>query len=141
MRSLQLRLHHLWDQKDDSTLIPWDQECRLDLEWWMVSDRLQSSISLAQVNPHLDFWSNASDLGWGAHLKDVTASGHWSQQETLLSINERELLAVEFCPRHFQLLVSNSMVAVFADNSTALAYLRSSTPLLRRSSAGRSRST
>ena len=124
MRSLQLRLHCPWDQKDDSTLIPWDQECRLDLEWWMVPDRLQSGISLAQVNPHLDFWSDTSDVGWGAHLQDANASGRWSQEEALLSINARELLAMEFGLRHFQLLVSNSTVAVFADNSTALAYLR-----------------
>ena len=90
----------------------------------MVPDRLQSGISLAQVNPHLDFWSDASDVGWGAHLLDATASGLWSQGEALLSINARELLAVEYGLRHFQLLVSNSTVAVFADNSTALAYLR-----------------
>ena len=31
---------------------------------------------------------------------------------------------MEYCLRHFQLLVSNSTVAVFSDNSTALAYLR-----------------
>ena len=41
-----------------------------------------------------------------------------------MSINARELLAVEYGLQHFQLLVSNSTVAVFADNSTALAYLR-----------------
>ena len=124
MRSLQLRLHRLWDQEDDSTLIPWDRDCRLDLEWWIVPGRFQSGISLAQINPHLDFWSDASDLGWGAHLLDATASGRWSQEEALLSINTRELLAVEYGLRQFHLLVSNSTVAVFADNLTALAYLR-----------------
>ena len=94
MRSLQLWLHLLWDQMDDSTLIPWDQECRLDLEWWVTLDRLPSGISLAQVNPHLNFWSDASDMGWGAHLQDVTASGLWSPEEAFLSINARELLAI-----------------------------------------------
>ena len=73
MRSLQLRLHRLWDQEDDSTLIPWDQDCRQDLEWWIVPGRLQAGISLAQANPHLDFWSDASDVEWGAHLLDTTA--------------------------------------------------------------------
>ena len=124
MRSLQLRLHRLWDQKDDPTLIPWDPVCRQDLEWWPVPGRLQAGISLAQVNPHLDFWSDASDVGWGAHLLDVTTSGLWSQEEARLSINARELLAVEYGLWHFHLLVANSTVAVFSDNSTALAYLR-----------------
>ena len=120
MRSLQLRLHLLWDQMDDSTLIPWDQACRLDLEWWMSLDRLQSGISLAQINPHLDFWSDASDVGWGAHLQGVTASGLWSPEEALLSINARELLAMELGLHRFQHLVSNSTVAVVADNSAAV---------------------
>ena len=118
MRSLQLRLHLLWDQMDDSTLIPWD------LEWWVTLDRLQSGISPAQVIPHLDSWSYASGVGWGAHLQDVTASDLWSPEEALLPINARELLAMEFGLHRFQHLVSNSMVAVLADNSTALSYLR-----------------
>ena len=63
-------------------------------------------------------------MEWGAHLLDATASGLWSPEESLLSINARELLAVEYGLRHCQLLVSNSTVAVFSDNSTALAYLR-----------------
>ena len=63
MRSLQPRLHLLWDQVDDSSMIQLNPECRLDLEWWVELDRLQLGISLAQVNPHLDFWSDASDMG------------------------------------------------------------------------------
>ena len=123
MRSFQLRLHHLWDQEDDSTLIPWDPACRQDLEWWLVLSRLQAGISLAQVNP-LDFWSDASDVGLGAHLLGATASSLWSREESLLSINARELLAVEYSLCHFHLLVANSTVAVFLDNSTGVAYLR-----------------
>ena len=124
MRSLQLLLHRLWDQIDDSTLIPWDPDCRRDLEWWIAPGRLQAGISLAQVNPHLDFWSDAPDVGWGTHLLDAAASSLWSPEEAQLSINARELLAVEYGLWHFHLIVANSTVAVFADNSTALAYLR-----------------
>ena len=68
MRSLQLRLHRLWDHEDNSTLIPWDSACRQDLEWWLAPDCLVLGISLDQVNSHLDFWSDASDVGWGAHM-------------------------------------------------------------------------
>ena len=123
MRSLQLRLHRLWDREDDSTLILWDSACCQDLEWWLALDRLELGISLDQVNLHLDFWSDTSDVGWGAHLLDLTASGLWSLEEVELSINARELLAVEKGLLHFAQLVSNSTVAVFSDNSTALAYL------------------
>ena len=46
MRSLQLRLHHLWDREDDLALIPWDSACRQDLECWLVPGCLQLGISL-----------------------------------------------------------------------------------------------
>ena len=94
MRSLQLQLHHLWDHKDDFLLIPWDSACCQDLEWWLVPGRLQLGFSVTRVNPHLDFWSDASDMGWGVHLLDNSASVLWSPEEAILPINARELLAV-----------------------------------------------
>ena len=73
--------------------------------------------------PPLDFWSDASDLGWGAHLGDCVSSCLWSPQERDLSINARELLAVERGLLHFAPQLVNSTVAVFADNSTGVTYL------------------
>ena len=63
MRSLQIRLHHLWDRKDDLLLIPWDSACRQVLEWWLVPGRLQLGISLAQVNPCLGRGLGSSPSG------------------------------------------------------------------------------
>ena len=42
-----------------------------------------------------DFWSDASDVGWGAHLAEEVISGRWSPEEASLSISSRELLVVE----------------------------------------------
>ena len=80
--------------------------------------------SLRQVSPDLDFWSDASDVGWGAHLGDQVASGLWARSEALLPINARELLAVHQGLLHFQSFLSGATVAVFCDNVTAVAYLR-----------------
>ena len=52
------------------------------------------------------------------------ASDLWSPQERDLSINARELLAVEKVLLHFAPQLANSTFAVFADNSTAVSYLR-----------------
>ena len=87
-----------------------------------VSSR--KGVSLSQVSPNLDFWSDASDVGWGAHVGDNVVSGCWSPQEADLSINARELLAVERGLHHFAPQLVDSTVAVYADNSTAVAYLR-----------------
>ena len=95
MRSLQFFLRHSWDQVDQSVLIRWAPEVRYDLEWWLDRARLELGVPLDQVSPQLDLWSDASDVGWGAHLGEDVASGLWSREEVALSINARELLAVE----------------------------------------------
>ena len=61
----------------------------------------------------------------GAHLGDGMVSDLWSPQERDLSINARELLAVERVLLHFFPQLGNLTFAVFADNSTAFTYLRS----------------
>ena len=96
MRSLQLVLRRAWVHCNQSALVSWTPEIRLDLEWWLTRSRLEEGTSLAQVSPQLDLWSDASDVGWGVHLGQEVASGLWSLEEAELSINARELLAVEY---------------------------------------------
>ena len=62
--------------------------------------------------------------GFGAHLGEDVTSGLWFPQEAILSINARELLAVKYGLWFFAPQIMNSTVALFADNSTAIAYLR-----------------
>ena len=83
-----------------------------------------SEVSLRQVSPDLDFWSDASDVVWGAHLGHHTASALWSRVEVPLSINAKELLAVRRGLLHFQSSLVGKTVSVFCDNSTVVAYLR-----------------
>ena len=124
MRSLQLCLHWSWDRVDHSTQIPWSQDCLRDLSWWLHVPRLSLGVSLQQVSPDLDFWSDASDVVWGAHLGLLTASGLWSLEERLLSINARELLAIRRGLLHFQSSLVGRTISVYCDNSTAVSYLR-----------------
>ena len=102
----------------------WSPENRQDLLWWLDRDRLEFGISLEQMSPQLDLWSDVSDVGWRAHLGEDVVSGLWSPEEQRSSINHRELLVIFLALRHFLPLVQNSTVAVYADNTTALAYLR-----------------
>ena len=76
------------------------------------------------MSPQLDLRSDASDVGWGAHLGEDIASGLWSPKDMGMSINARELLAIKRAPSFFAPLLQNSSVAVFTDNSTVIAYLR-----------------
>ena len=124
MQSFQFALRRSWDQVDQSVLVRWTPEIRQDLEWWLDHKCLELSIALDQVSPQLDLWSDASDVGWGAHLGDEVSSGRWSPEELALSINARELLAIERALLFFAPQIRDSSVAVFADNSTAIAYIR-----------------
>ena len=123
MHSLQLLLRRSWDHLDQVVMVRWNSDCQQDLKWWLVQSRLEEGVSLSQVSPNIDFWSDASDVGWGAHVGDNVVSGRWSPQEADLSINARELLAVERGLHHFALRLVDSTMAVYEDNSTAVAYL------------------
>ena len=115
-------LHRSWDRLYDSSLVSWSDDCLQDL-WWMDPDRLLRGVSLSQLSPDFDLWSEASDVSWGAHLGLEVVSGLWSREEPSLSIDAREWLAVERGLLHYRSSASHSTVTVFAGNSTTVAFL------------------
>ena len=117
MRSLQICLHRSWDQLDPSAPVPWSPDCLRDLRWWIRGDHLSHGVSLHQV-------SDASDVGWGAHLGDRVVFSLWDQSEALFLVNAREFLEVRHGLLHLQFFLSGTTVAMFCDNVTAVAYLR-----------------
>ena len=68
LRSLQLCLHRSSNRQDLEAPVLVSMECLHDLQWWLHLPRLSLGVSLRQVSPDLHFWSDASDVGWGAHL-------------------------------------------------------------------------
>ena len=124
MRSLQLCLHQSWDRLDLEAPVSASAECLHYLQWWLHLPHLSLGVSLCQVSPDLHFWSDASDVGWGAHLDRQVASSLWDSQQAALSTNARELLAVKLGLHQFQSSLQGRTVAVFCDNTTAVAYLR-----------------
>ena len=81
MRSLQLRLRSKWNFRDDYLRIPWDPLCREDLLWgsWAIQQRQGGDLSLPV--PDLSFYSNASDVGWGAIMGEHQVSGVWTPSQ------------------------------------------------------------
>ena len=124
MRSLQLCLNRSWGHVDLSAPVSWTVCCLQDLRWWLHLPRLSQGVSLCQVSPDLDFWSDTSDVGWGAHLGHQVASGLWAFPQASMSINARELLAIQHGLHRFQFSLRGHTVAVYCDNVTAVAYLR-----------------
>ena len=124
MRSLQLRLNAAGRLLLDHQLVSWDDTCLRDLRWWSDDSCLLVGFYLGEYLPDLCLFSDASDQGWGAALGDLHLSGLWSLLCSSFSINQRELLAILFAIRGFLPHLRGQTVAVYSDNSTALAYLR-----------------
>ena len=95
MRLLQLCLKDQWDFLDDQFQVSWSPLCREDLLWWSRKVQLREGVSLSLPAPDISFFSDASDVGWGALVGEHHASGLWLPHQKALSINMRELLAVQ----------------------------------------------
>ena len=123
MRLLQLCLKGQWDFLDDQFQVSWSPLCREDLLWWSSQVQLREGVSLSLPAPDISFFSDASDVGWGALVGEHHASGLWLPHQKALSINMRELLAVQLGLQAFEHLIVGMSVALFCDNTTTVAYL------------------
>ena len=96
-----------------------------------------SSVVVRRVPPHRWSLSGSSGSGsgsgfvhgrlrfrLGACLQDDHLSGLWSPSCSSFSINHRELLAVLYGVQGFLPVLQGCSVSLFADNTTALSYLR-----------------
>ena len=126
MRLLQLCLKDQWDFLDDQFQVSWSPLCREDLLWWARVAQLREGVSLSLPAPDISFFLDALDVGWGALVGEHHASGLWSPHQKTLSINMRELLAVQYGLKAFEHLLVGLSVALFCDNTTTVAYLRRS---------------
>ena len=75
MRLLQLCLKDQWDFLDDQFQVSWSPLCREDLLWWARVAQRREGVSLSLPAPDVSFFSDASDVGWGALVGEHHASG------------------------------------------------------------------
>ena len=126
MRPLQYHLRQHWVQKQDDPdcLIPWAETCRSSLQWWMDETNLTQGTSIQTSLPELTLFTDASLVGWGAHLDNLQAQGTWSSSQSLLHINNLELLAVILALQEFQSTVQNKHVLLMTDNTTVIGNVK-----------------
>ncbi len=117
----------------------WDR-VRTDLKWWqeMWFRRVEYSFEPPQVMTRME--TDASDAAFGAVLftpgGPLTYQGYFSEAQTPLHINIKELLAIVFALRHFEQQIRGRTVLLAGDNTTSLAWVaRNSTHAPARSRA------
>ena len=125
MRALQQCLAAQWDCVTQSPLaiVDVNQEAIKDIRWWLDPGILQAGVPTHQLPHDLQIFTDSSATGWGAHCLDETVSGIWTLSESLLHINNLELLAVSRAVHHWSKLVTNRSVLVVTDNTTVMAYI------------------
>ena len=124
IRPLQYHFNRIWDRKSQRALLPIPADLTQDLLWWSDQNRLSRGIPLHKSNPDLQLFSDASREGWGATVGTRHLAGKWSPSEKKDHINILELRAIWMALKEVQGLVRGKTIAVFSDNTTALAYLQ-----------------
>lgn len=80
-------------------------------------------IPCTEPSPSLFLTTDASLLGWGTHLNDLTAQDKWSPSKTCLHINLLKLRAVRNVCVHFRLLIRDTHTKVMTDNIACMYYI------------------
>ena len=125
MRPLQFALRHAQLRGlSDSTRLPLPPLCRSALEWWLQDNRLRRGGPISPPEPTISMETDASTVGWGCRVGTTLSRGLWSPEESLLHINVLELRAIRMALLHNKTLLLNQTVALYGDNTTALAYIR-----------------
>ena len=92
-----------------------------DIEWWL--GHLHNKERVRVDSPSFEVFTDASQLGWGAHRGETTAGGRWTEEETQDHINVLELKAILFGLKSL-CHETGAHLRVMTDNTTAMAYVR-----------------
>ena len=123
MRSLQFRLREFWSPESDlpTQPVPLDPAVVEDLTWWRDAGNLRRGVPMSSPPPEMLLCTDASKVGWGAHLLDLFVSGVWTEDERHLHINVLEMRAVLLALQSFQGQLWGHHVGLMSDNSTVVA--------------------
>ena len=105
------------------SFIPGPPSCSLASS---LATQQRDGVDLSLPVPDLSFCSDASDVGWDAIVGENQVSGVWTPSQRELSINLREMMAVQKGLLDFSSLLRGKTIALFCDNVTTVAYLRRS---------------
>ncbi len=126
MRPIQFCLKNQWHQFSQSQSVPvkLTPEARQCIEWWKDLNHLERGVTIVQSTPELRLFTDASTVGWGAHIQELQAEGLWSPARQALHINNLEMLAVILSLQEFQSAVTGRHVLVMTDNTTVVGQIR-----------------
>ena len=93
-----------------------------DLQWWVDNiEHIRRPIS--HGTPCYIMQTDASTLGWGAHLQGKRTGEQWTEEEAKAHINCLEMKAALLALQSFSTTLSGTHVRLELDNTTAVSYI------------------
>jgi hypothetical protein len=124
IRPLQIHLHTQWslckNSRNHQVEIP--QMVKQQLRWWLVPETLHQGVPLIPFQAQATIFTDASTVGWGAHLEGEEVSGTWAVPPQS-HINVLEMRAVTLALKHFGPQLEGKRILIATDNTTVLAYI------------------
>ena len=103
MRPFQFHPKEHWRYPQSlGSLLPWIETISAHLEWWQNPTNVMKGADLHPKDHSIQFFTDASNKGWGAHLEQTSTKGLWSDREKRLHINFLELKAVSLALQSFK---------------------------------------
>ena len=126
LRPLQWYLKCFWRPHIDplEAQIPLRPAFFQALAWWGEDGNTLQGSPLHLPDPQICVVTDASLHGWGGHCQSQSAKGSWSQQDSLLHINNLEMKAVLRCLQAFLPLVQGKVVLIMSDNTTVVSHIK-----------------
>ncbi|KAJ1173709.1 hypothetical protein NDU88_005535 [Pleurodeles waltl] len=125
MRALQwcLRKQCFQHRGDLGESIRISRDTAADLRWWAVEGNLSQGKPFSQPTPVATVVTDASTLGWGAHLEDLEIKGRWSPVEQRFHINLLERQAIRLALKAFLPSLRGQSGQILTDNMTVMWYI------------------
>jgi hypothetical protein len=119
-----LALQSGWDKQ-----MPVPTAATNDLQWWIKNLYSLNGRLILQPSKDYDAATDACDYGWGAwitaNMETISWGGLFSRHQiNNLHINQKELLAILLFLRSCPIDLTNKVVDIGIDNTTALSYVR-----------------
>ena len=127
LRPLQMRLLSVWKPH----ILPLDHPVMINgmirshLQWWINPNRFETGTTVHPPDPKFFLYTDASHLGWGAHLEPTTLSfhGRWTEDQSQLHINMLEMMAIRLALKQAITFIHHSCIMISTDNTTVVSYI------------------
>ncbi|KAK3093866.1 hypothetical protein FSP39_021232 [Pinctada imbricata] len=125
MRPIQLHLLAFWKPSSQNLeiKIPVTNHLISHLKWWLNPVNVLRVRNLLQGQTTVTITTDASNLGYGGHMKSQVFQGQWTETQKGWHINLLEMEAVFLVLKHFVKDLKGQNVLIRCDNSTVVQYI------------------